>query len=103
MTTRTKVGIGGHIAGDDVLILTSRVPITAATGRTWDHAAPNHGTGVTDLAARPGFGLSWGRFPGPGASIATSGTNPDGAYVVSLAACECRATSTVAMASTGQS
>ncbi len=90
MTTRMKVGTAGHIAGYDVLILADRVLITDATGRTWDHAAPNHGTGVADLAVRPGFRLGWGQFP-DGAEVLYLYDASDGGfgYAVNLTAPDC--------------
>ena len=63
MTTMTKLGTGGHVAGYDVLVLADRVLVADAAGRTWDHAVPIHGTGIGELAARPGFRLGWDRFP----------------------------------------
>ncbi len=73
MTTLTRLGTGGRVAGYDHLILADRVLVADDDGRTRDHAVPNHGTGIGELAARLGFRFGWGRFP-DGAEVLTCTT-----------------------------
>ena len=76
-----RFATAGHVNGYDVLILPDRVIVTndaAGDGRvrTWRHDVPNYGTGIYDLADRPGVRLGWDRFP-DGAEVA-SGTRTGG-------------------------
>ena len=68
MAEMTKFGVGGHIAGYDVLILRDRVHVlrdaaNGGAGAAWTHEVPDYGTAIGELAERPGFRLGWGRFP----------------------------------------
>ena len=53
--------------------------VADAAGRTWDHAVPNRGTRLGELAARPGFRLGWGRFP-DGAEVLYLYDRDDGGF-----------------------
>ena len=85
-----RIGTAGRVAGYDILILTDRVLVSHDAGGTRDHAVPNHGTGIGELAARPGFRLGWGRFP-DGAEVLYVYDTDDGGfgYAVNLTAPDC--------------
>ena len=68
MAETTKLGVGSHIAGYDVLILRDRIHVAHdaandGAGEAWTHEVPDYGTAIGELAERPGFRLGWGRFP----------------------------------------
>ena len=84
-----KIGSAGRVAGDDVLILRDAVIVTDADG-TRHFPVPDYGTAISDLAARSGFRLGWGRFP-DGAEVLWLYDRDDGGfgYAVNLTAPDC--------------
>ena len=58
-----KIGTAGPVAGFDVLVLADAVIVSTVADEIRRFPAPDFGTRIGDLAARPGFRLGWGRFP----------------------------------------